>query len=55
MLSHKNVLAQCAQLKGVAIPEKKYQLACLPLFHSKYRGVIRIYQLLLTANTVLFS
>ena len=35
MLSHKNVIAQCIQLKGVALSEKKRQLACLPLFHSK--------------------
>ncbi|CAK7200312.1 hypothetical protein SEUCBS139899_003003 [Sporothrix eucalyptigena] len=39
MLSHKNVLAQCAQLKGVAPPEKKNQLACLPLFHIS--GLVR--------------
>ncbi|KAL1897466.1 hypothetical protein Sste5346_004204 [Sporothrix stenoceras] len=39
MLSHRNVLAQCAQLKDVALPEKKHQLACLPLFHIS--GLVR--------------
>ncbi|KIW84652.1 hypothetical protein Z517_00040 [Fonsecaea pedrosoi CBS 271.37] len=33
MLSHKNMIAQCQQLKDVAGPEKKRFLACLPLFH----------------------
>lgn len=40
MLSHKNAIAQCIQLKAVALPEKKRQLACLPLFHSKKDGFI---------------
>jgi hypothetical protein len=35
MLSHKNVIAQCHQLKGMAGPDRKRYLACLPLFHSK--------------------
>lgn len=35
MLSHRNVIAQCMQLKAVAGPERKRYLAGLPLFHSK--------------------
>lgn len=35
MLSHKNAIAQCIQLLGAVGPEKRIQLACLPLFHSK--------------------
>ncbi|CAK7235186.1 hypothetical protein SBRCBS47491_009206 [Sporothrix bragantina] len=34
MLSHKNAIAQCIQLKDATVPEKKNQLACLPLFHK---------------------
>lgn len=35
MLSHRNVIAQCLQLKAVAGADKKRFLASLPLFHSK--------------------
>jgi long-subunit acyl-CoA synthetase (AMP-forming) len=35
MLSHKNMIAQCQQLKDVAGSDKKRFLAGLPLFHSK--------------------
>ncbi|EXJ71203.1 uncharacterized protein A1O5_06197 [Cladophialophora psammophila CBS 110553] len=39
MLSHKNVISQCQQLKDVAGPEKKRFLASLPLFHIS--GLVR--------------
>ncbi|KAM5373447.1 hypothetical protein ACJZ2D_006941 [Fusarium nematophilum] len=39
MLSHKNVIAQCLQLKAVAGPERKRYLAGLPLFHIS--GLLR--------------
>ncbi|KAF9891528.1 hypothetical protein FE257_003995 [Aspergillus nanangensis] len=39
MLSHRNVIAQCIQLKAVAGPERKTFLASLPLFHIS--GLVR--------------
>ncbi|KAF7536563.1 hypothetical protein G7054_g4431 [Neopestalotiopsis clavispora] len=38
MISHKNVIAQCAQLAGVSGSDKKRQLASLPLFHIANSG-----------------
>ncbi|KAL4802548.1 hypothetical protein BDV18DRAFT_62600 [Aspergillus unguis] len=39
MLSHRNVIAQCLQLKAVAGPDRKIFLASLPLFHIS--GLVR--------------